>query len=85
MTEDMHAGLAARAEDQMYSVYNLTPNMWEEPWVTHLLGDLPISRYEVRDLGRLRQQLHVNAGSPYSSSLCYRAHFVRRAEEYGEC
>jgi hypothetical protein len=50
MIEGMHAGLGTRAEDQMYSVYNLTPNMWEEPWVSHLLGDLPISRYEVRDL-----------------------------------
>jgi hypothetical protein len=34
----------------MYAVYNLTPNMWEEPWVRHLLRDLPVSRYEVRDL-----------------------------------
>jgi hypothetical protein len=33
-----------------YVAYMLTPNMWEGPWVRHLLSELPISRYEVRDL-----------------------------------
>jgi hypothetical protein len=48
--EAEHAGFGASAEAEMYAVYNLTPNMWEEPWVRHLLSDLPISRYEIRDL-----------------------------------
>jgi hypothetical protein len=31
MTEGTRAGVGAPADDQMYAVYNLTPNMWEEP------------------------------------------------------
>jgi hypothetical protein len=50
VSEAKHAGVGAPVEGEMYAVYNLTPNMWEEPWVRHLLGDLPISRYEIRDL-----------------------------------
>jgi hypothetical protein len=48
--EAEHAGIDASVEGEMYAVYNLTPNMWEEPWVRHLLSDLPVSRYEIRDL-----------------------------------
>jgi hypothetical protein len=33
-----------------YVVYTLTDNMWELPWVRHLLSALPISRYESVDL-----------------------------------
>src|SRR5215203_1830963 len=44
MTEGMHVGLGARIEDQMYSVYNVTPNMLGTAWVSHLLDDFPISR-----------------------------------------
>jgi hypothetical protein len=45
-----HTALNEKADSHEYVVYNLTPNMWEEPWVRHLLADLPISCYEVRDL-----------------------------------
>jgi hypothetical protein len=44
------AGLPDEANGEKYVVYNLTPNMWEEPWVRHLLAELPISRYAVKDL-----------------------------------
>jgi hypothetical protein len=47
MTDDRLDGEAIR---QKYVVYNLTPNMWEELWVRHLLAELPISRYEILDL-----------------------------------
>jgi hypothetical protein len=33
-----------------YVVYTLTTNMWELPWVRHLLSALPISRFEDVDL-----------------------------------
>jgi hypothetical protein len=33
-----------------YVAYMLTPNMWEGPWVRKLLSELPVSRYENRDL-----------------------------------
>jgi hypothetical protein len=33
-----------------YVVYTLTDNMWELPWVRHLLSALPISRFESVDL-----------------------------------
>jgi hypothetical protein len=33
------------SRDRMYVVYRVTPDMWEWPWITQLLGDLPISRY----------------------------------------
>jgi hypothetical protein len=33
-----------------YVVYTLTPNMWEAPWVRHLLSALPASRHEVINL-----------------------------------
>jgi hypothetical protein len=35
---------------ETYVVYNLTPNMWEEPWVRHLLAELPTSGYQILDL-----------------------------------
>jgi uncharacterized protein YjiS (DUF1127 family) len=38
------------SEPGAYVVYTLTDNMWELPWVRHLLSDLPISRYESVDL-----------------------------------
>jgi hypothetical protein len=50
MTEGTHAGSGSPAKAKMYAVYNLTPNMWEEPWVRHILAGLSISRYEIRDL-----------------------------------
>jgi hypothetical protein len=37
-------------EDGEYVVYNLTPNMWEERWVRHVLSELPTSRYQIVDL-----------------------------------
>jgi hypothetical protein len=40
-------GVPARAD---YVVYTLTPNMWEAPWVRHLLSELPVSRHEILDL-----------------------------------
>jgi hypothetical protein len=33
-----------------YVVYTLTTNMWELPWVRHLLSALPVSRFEDVDL-----------------------------------
>ena len=33
-----------------YVVYTLTPNMWEAPWVRHLLSELPVARHEILDL-----------------------------------
>lgn len=33
-----------------YVVYTLTTNMWELPWVRHLLSALPVSRFENVDL-----------------------------------
>jgi hypothetical protein len=39
-----------RFEPGAYVVYTLTDNMWELPWVRHLLSALPISRYESVDL-----------------------------------
>jgi hypothetical protein len=38
------------AELGAYVVYTLTDNMWELPWVRHLLSALPISHYESVDL-----------------------------------
>jgi hypothetical protein len=32
-----------------YAVYRVTPDMWEEPWVRHLLGELPIARFSGLD------------------------------------
>jgi len=43
-------GFSGEGTSEKYVVYNLTPNMWEEPWVLHLLAELPTSRYDVRDL-----------------------------------
>lgn len=33
-----------------YVAYILTPNMWEAPWVRHLLSELPVARHEILDL-----------------------------------
>lgn len=38
------------ADGEKYVAYILTPNMWEDPWVRHLVGGLPISRFETLDL-----------------------------------
>jgi hypothetical protein len=43
-------GFGGQADGEKYAVYNLTPNMWEEPWVRYLLSDLPTSRHDIRDL-----------------------------------
>jgi hypothetical protein len=41
-------------EHDGYAVYDLTPNyMWEEAWIRHLLAELPIARWETRDISSL--------------------------------
>jgi len=33
----------------MYAVYRVTPDMWEWPWVSHILGQVSVSRFEGLD------------------------------------
>lgn len=52
MQRSRRPGSRKPAESQRvgYVVYTLTPNMWEAPWVRHLLSALPALRHEVIDL-----------------------------------
>jgi hypothetical protein len=50
MSGNIDTVFSEKGDSEKYVVYNLTPNMWEEPWVRHLLAELPMSRYDVRDL-----------------------------------
>jgi hypothetical protein len=73
-----HTALNEQADSHEYVVYNLTPNMWEEPWVRHLLADLPISCYEYATYGHLRRRGLAFAGFRYGLNLSCPDRFGRR-------